>query len=86
MNDDRAFGEVKAKVEALQDSFLDFRAEIRASLAEMNASLKERLDLDSARLGRLERWRAFIAGSLAALATLWALIKGVLPVFWTPRP
>lgn len=82
----RELGELTARVEGLREGFLDFRTEMRGSFGELNQTIKERLDTHSMRLGRLERWRSFIAGSLAALAALWAMIKGILPIFWTPRP
>lgn len=73
MDGERDFGELKARVEGLQESFLDFRAEMRRGLAELNEGVRARLDLHSKRLGQLERWRSWIAGALAMLAVVWGI-------------
>lgn len=86
MDGDREFGELSARVEALQENFLDFRAEMRRGLAELNEGVRDRLNVHSKRLGQLERWRSYIAGALVALAALWTFIKGILPILWTSRP
>ena len=82
MDSEREFGEVKAKVDALADSFMDCRAELRVGLMGLRTDVAARLDNHSRRLGALERWRSYMAGGLAALMAMVMAGKWLLSFVW----
>lgn len=90
---ERDFGELRAKVEGLHEAFVDFRAEDRRNHADERKAIEDlgekivdRLDAYGRRIRKLELWRSAVLGAAGAIAALWALVKGVLPLLWTPRP
>lgn len=90
---ERDLGELRAKVEALREAFIDFRAEDRRNHADERKAIEDlgekiigRLDGYGQRIRKLELWRSAVLGAVAALAALWGLVKGILPMLWTLRP
>lgn len=79
---DREFGEVKAKVDALAESFGDFRTEMRTTMAGLRADVSERLNDHSRRLGALEKWRAFIVGGLVVIGAVVTFGKWLVGLLW----
>ena len=83
MDGEREFGEVKAKVDALAESFVDFRTEMRATLMGLRGDVTERLNIHSRRLGVLERWRSYTAGGFAVLAAMLLFGKWLVSLLFT---
>lgn len=79
---DREFGEVRAKVDALAESFVDFRTEMRTTLAALRADVTGRLNDHSRRLSGLERWRSYIAGGIAVMAAVMMFGKWLVSILW----
>lgn len=89
MDDDRALGELTAKVEALQAAFVDFRDETRKEMRRSTAELKamivqasghERLNDHSRRLGNLERWRSGIVAVISATPVIGGAVAWLLGI------
>ena len=83
---DREVGEIRVRLDGLTANFEDFRAEARQGRAEVLGMIAQlgdrmghRLDDHSKRLGALERWRSYIAGALAVLAVMLAVVQ-FLPI------
>lgn len=63
---------MRAKLDALTETFRDFREETR----EWRKLLVERLDTQSRRIGALERWRAWVMGGIGLALALWTAVIG----------
>ena len=85
MDGEREFGEVKARVDALAESFGDFRTEMRSTMLGLRNDVTERLNMHSRRLGMLERWRSYIAGGLAVMSAVLIFGKWLVSILWS-RP
>ena len=74
MGADHELGELSARVQGLENSLADFRAESRQAVREIKTiitqTVNDRLNDHSRRLRGLERWRSYIAGGLAVLAAV----------------
>lgn len=77
MPDERDFGALEARVQAMAESFEDFRTETRGALLRIERAtglegpLAARLNVHSQRLAALERWRSWLAGVQALALVVW---------------
>jgi hypothetical protein len=74
MSYEREIGEVKATLDGLAHEFVDFRAEQRRWQATWDARFDRVVRDHADRLSRLERHRAWLAGGLAVLGMIAAVV------------
>ena len=67
---ERDLGQVQATVEMLAQNFDDFRQEIRSDLKQ----IKQSFDASDKRIGKLEKWRAYLLGIMAAIGFVFAFL------------
>lgn len=70
--------ELRTMLTALDRRFMDYQVETRRWRDELRADLIKRLDEHSGRLRKIEVWRGWLLGILAALAAVigWGWLRG----------
>ncbi len=73
-NGGQEFGELKAQVAALADSFRDHRDETRKAFEKLEASLVTQINDHTRRLGKLESARTYLMGRIAGAVGMLTLL------------
>lgn len=75
-NGGQEFGELKAQVAGLVDSFRDHRDETRRAFEKLETSMIERINDHTRRLGVLESAKTYLMGRIAGAVGVLTLLGG----------
>lgn len=86
---DRELGALTERVNGLGAALAEHRQEhhrthleLKAMILHLGDSVTKRQDGHERRIGALERWRSYIAGGLAVLATVLTFGKWLVGLMW----